>query len=459
MNQQYDIIVIGTGPGGYQTAIDAAKLGFKVLAIEKDQLGGVCLNTGCIPTKTLLKIGKMYNFYQHAADFGFVHDPNSLKLDWSKAQKHKASVVNKLTSGIGFLFKSNKVDCVKGLATVVDPHTVKVNDQSYTTKYIIAATGSVARMLPLAGFEKSYAEGFVITSTEALSLPKIPNHLVIIGGGVIGIEFAFLYSDLGAKVTIVQGLDRILEVLDREVSTTITDLLKKRGVEIIVNAQVISAENHQLKFVVNNETKILSPDYVLVSVGRKINYSGLEALNLAKDDRGIVQVDDQLRTSVPNVFLIGDAVGKAMLAHVAYKHGAIVLDAIKNKANRIDYLKVPSCIYSYPEVGVVGYTEEQLQANKIEYYKHKMPMAAFGKALADGSTVGFAKLLVGKKYGEILGCHIVSATASDMIAEVALAMESELTVEDLAKTIHPHPTISEAIQEIAKDLYFKHFMN
>ncbi|MDQ0513894.1 dihydrolipoamide dehydrogenase [Mycoplasmoides fastidiosum] len=454
---QYDVIVIGAGPGGYQTAVDAAKLGMKVLVIEKDELGGVCLNTGCIPTKTLLKIGKSYTNLKKAGAYGLNLDPSAVTIDWSKSQARKADVVKKLTSGIGFLFKSNKVDLERGEAVVLNPTTVKVNGKEFQTKFIIAATGSSPRMLPLPGFEQSLKDGFVITSTEALSLPVIPKELVIIGGGVIGIEFAFLYSDLGTKVTIVQGLDRILEVLDQEISATITDILKKKGVEIITNAKVLSAENRELKFEVNGQTQSLKPNHVLVSVGRKINYAGLEALNLAQDERGVIKVDDQLRTSVPNVFLVGDAVGKVMLAHVAYKHGAIVLDAMHNRATKIDYLKVPSCIYSHPEVGTVGYTEEQLKEKGIDYLKHKIPMAALGKALADDSTVGFAKLLVGKKYGEILGCHIVAETASDMIAEIALAMESELVIEDLAKAIHPHPTISEIIQEIAKDLYFKHF--
>lgn len=457
MNFQYDIIVIGSGPGGYQTAVDAASIGHKVLVIEKDNLGGVCLNTGCIPTKTLLKSSKIYQALTKADFYGFELDQNSIKLDWTKIQARKQDVVGKLTGGIGFLFKSNKVDYKNGFAQVIDKNHISVNGETFSTKYIIAATGSSPRLLPLPGFEKAFEEGFVITSTEALSLPTIPKKLIIIGGGVIGIEFAFLYSELGTEVTIVQGLDRILEILDKEVSATISEVLIKKGVKIITNAKVLDITDKTLNFEVDGQKANLSADHVLVSVGRQINYNGLEALNLAKDERGVVVVDDQMRSSVDNVFIVGDAVGKVMLAHVAYKHGAIVLDAIAGKKTTIDYLKVPSCIYSHPEVGVVGYTEEQLKEKNIPYYKHKMPMSSLGKALADNSVIGFAKLLIGKTHGEILGCHIVADTASDMIAEVALAMESELVVEDLAKAIHPHPTISEVVQELAKHIFYKHF--
>lgn len=458
MEYQYDIIIIGAGPGGYQTAIDATKLGYKILVIEKNELGGVCLNTGCIPTKTLLKSSKTYSSLKKAVELGIDFDLESIKLNWSKMLDRKNGIIKKLTGGIEYLFKINKIDFQKGFGNVLDPNTVEVNNQKFTTKYIIAATGSIPRMLNLEGFNESFKTGFVITSTEALSLPKLPKHLVIIGGGVIGIEFAFLYSELNCKVTIIQGLDRILEVLDQEISSIMTDVLKKRGVEIITNAKVLGIENNNtLKFEVNNVVKTLNPDHVLVSVGRTINYNGLEALNLKKNDRNLIEVDEQLRTSVDNVFLVGDAVGKIMLAHVAYKHGNIVLEAISNKKTKIDYLKVPSCIYSHPEVGSVGYTEEQLKQKNILYFKHKISMQALGKALADDSITGFAKLLVGQKYGEILGCHVVAETASDMIAEVALAMESELLVGDLAKAIHPHPTISEVIQDIAKEIYYKHF--
>ncbi|WP_338965443.1 MULTISPECIES: dihydrolipoyl dehydrogenase [unclassified Spiroplasma] len=451
MENKYDVIVVGAGPGGYVAAIKAAQEGLKTLIIEKEYYGGVCLNVGCIPTKALLKSSKVYDLIGHADTYGIdISKMTEVAPNWVKMQERKAKVVTQLTKGVEFLLKKNKVDLVKGEAKAIDKNTIEVAGKRYTCTNLIIATGSVSRNLPLPGFEQAEKDGYVISSTEALSLPKIPKKLAIIGGGVIGIEFACLYRRLGTEVTILQGLDTILEMLDKDIREELTKLLIKNKVKIETSVKIKEIKGKTVIYD-NSEGKEvkLATDYCLVSVGRVPVTTGFENIGLKIGERKNIEVDDQCRTNLPGVYAIGDVVGRAMLAHVASSQGLLVIDNIKGKNEKMNYNRIPSCIYSFPEVATVGITEEQAIKDKIAYKAFKFPLSANGKALADGETDGFVKILCEPKYGEILGAHIIAATATDMISEITVCMETEGTIHEFGKAIHPHPTLSEVLMEVA----------
>lgn len=455
----YDVIIIGAGPGGYVAAEHAAKNGLKCLVVEKGTYGGVCLNVGCIPTKALLKCSKIVNYIQHASSYGIDVPPNTqFSINWNTIQLRKQKIVDTLVNGVKTVLKLAKADSIVGEATILDSNTVVVNNETYKAKYIVLATGSRPRSLSLPGFDEAIKAGIMIDSTAALSLPSIPRSLTVIGGGVIGIEMAIVYRSFGTDVTIIQGLDRILEILDLDVSNAVAKILSERGIKIITNAKITSANMNTLNFEVNGVSQSITSDYILQSVGRKPNDEILNPLNVQRNERGNVLLNQNLQTSIPNIYMIGDVAGQVMLAHYAYHHAIFVIDQILNRnPNPVDPLKTPGCIYIQPEIATVGYTEEQLKQQAIEYVKVSLPMAACGKAVADSETTGFVKLLVGKKYGEILGAHIIGSTASDIISELALAMNSELTIFDLANAIHPHPTVAEMVSEAAKHLIYKNF--
>ncbi|WP_425380352.1 dihydrolipoyl dehydrogenase [Spiroplasma endosymbiont of Stenodema calcarata] len=454
MENKYDVIVVGAGPGGYVAAIKAAQEGFKTLIIEKEYFGGVCLNVGCIPTKALLKSSKVYDLIGHADNYGIdITKMTEVAPNWLKMQERKAKVVTQLTKGVEFLLKKNKVDLVKGEAKAIDKNTIEVAGKRYTCTNLIIATGSVSRNLPLPGFEEAAKAGYVISSTEALSLPQIPKKLAIIGGGVIGIEFACLYRRLGTEVTILQGLDTILELLDKDIREELTKLLIKNNVKIETNVKIKEIKDKTVIYdnSAGKEVK-LTTDYCLVSVGRAPIITGFENIGLKIGERKNIEVDDQCRTNLPGVYAIGDVVGKAMLAHVASTQGLLVINNLKGKNDKMNYNRIPWCIYSFPEVATVGITEEQAIKDKIAYKAFKFPLAANGKAIADGETDGFVKILCEPKYGEILGAHIVAATATDMISEITVCMETEGTIHEFGKAIHPHPTLSEVLMEVAHGL-------
>ncbi|WP_027123845.1 dihydrolipoyl dehydrogenase [Mycoplasmoides pirum] len=455
----YDVIVIGAGPGGYVAAEHAAKNGLKCLVIERGTYGGVCLNVGCIPTKALLKCSKVINYIKHASAYGIDVSANAqFSLNWNTIQMRKQKIVDTLVNGVKTILKVAKVDTIVGEASIINPNTVVANGQTFTTKNIIVATGSRSRSLPLPGFEEAMRAGIMVDSTPMLSLPSIPKTLTVIGGGVIGIEMAVVYNSFGTNVTIVQGLDRILELLDQDVSKAVTKILLDRGIKIITNAKILSANNHTLNFEVNGVNQSITSDYILQSVGRKANDEILNPLNIQRNERGNVVLNQNLQTSVPNVYVIGDAASQVMLAHYAYHHAVFAVDHILGRNPKpVDPLKTPGCIYIQPEVATVGYSEEQLKQKNIGYVKISLPMSACGKAVADGETEGFIKLLVGNQFGEILGAHMISSTASDIISELALVMNSELTIFDLANAIHPHPTVAEMVSEAAKHLIYKNF--
>ena len=451
---QVDVVVIGTGPGGYVITGELAKLGYNVVAIEEEKAGGVCLNVGCIPTKTLLKTAKTYSHFKHADVLGIDVDVSKIKLNWKKMQERKTTVSGKLEKGVEYIIKAAKAKFVKGRAEIVDKHNVKVGKEVYTTKAIVIATGSSPIMLPLDGFDKGVKDGVIIDSTGALSLKEIPKKFAVIGGGVIGVEFATLFNELGSEVTILEGGPAILGPMDGEVKKLAEKMITGNGIKIEKNVKVKSFENGKVVYETadGKEVKLLV-DNLLVSVGRRTNSMNLdETIGLKLGQRKEILVNESMQTSIDNIFAIGDVTGMSMLAHTAYKHAFVLKDFLNKKAiykSTFDPFKVPAAVYTYPEISSIGKTEEQLKEDGTEYISSVWQNTSIGKALADDSTIGFTKLLVGKKYGQVLGAHIVNDTSSDTIAEIAVLMETEGTVYELANTIHPHPSLSEGVYEAA----------
>lgn len=447
--KKYDVLIIGGGPGGYVAAIKAAQLGASVGLIEKHKIGGICLNYGCIPTKTLLRSAKLYKEMLEAASFGIeIEGDPKIHINWDKLMKRKTDVVSKLVGGVEQLIKHNAIDVINGFAKVIDGKTVQVDETSYACDHMILATGSSTRIPDIPGIKDAYNNGIAIDSTGAISLEKQPDSMVILGGGVIAIEFATLYHSLGTKVTILQRSDKILKMLDHDVQRTMERHLKKLGIKIITNVALDRIEDHAVHYKHKGKDQVIEGDKILVSLGRKPNLKGIEALNLELDKKGVI-VDEHMETSVKGVYAIGDLNGKYMLAHVASAEGIVASEAIMGKKTTINYGKIPSCIYSFPEVGVVGLTEKEALDQGHEIESSTFPLSANGKALAEGESTGFVKIIADKSYGEILGVHIVASHATDMIAEAVASMELEGTVHDLAKTVHPHPTLSEIVMEAA----------
>jgi dihydrolipoamide dehydrogenase len=444
----FDIIVLGGGPGGYVAAIKAAQLGAKVLLIEKEVVGGICLNHGCIPTKALLKNAKVYKTIMHAAEYGVVLG-GEVSFDWSLMLKRKDSVVKRLTTGVAGLLKKNGVEVVNGFGKVLSKHKVEVNGETFETKNLIIATGASPIIPPIPGLKEAYEQKIAVTSRELLQIKDAPKHLVIIGGGVIGCEFATIFSSLGSKVTIIEKLDGILPMMDDDIRNTYQKLLKREGIEIYVNAEVKSVSGNQVTYLLDGKETTVTSDTVLVSVGMRPNTQGFEALNL-KMERGAVVTDEHLKTNVDGVYAIGDVNGKYMLAHVASAEGLVAAEYIMgNKKAHLDYAKVPNAVYGSPEIATVGMTEKEVKAKGLKYKVSTFPIAASGKALADNEKDGFIKLIVSEQYKEILGAHILSYNASDLIAEIGVVLELEGTAHEIAHTIHPHPTLSEIVMEAA----------
>lgn len=445
----YDIIVIGGGPGGYVAAIKASQLGSKVALVEGDRIGGVCLNYGCIPTKTLLRSAKLYEDLMQAETFGIdIGHTNDISINWENLMKRKDGVVNKIVGGVEQLVKMNGIDVYTGYGSALDPHTVVVNGETLTAKNLILGTGSSVMVPEIEGLKVAMESGIVIDSTGAIKLKEQPKAITILGGGVIAIEFATLFNSLGTKVTIIQRSDVVLKMLDADVRNTIQRHLISKGVEIVTNAKIIRLDGGTLHYSVDGAEKTVTSDKILSSLGRVPNLKGFESLGIAVDKRGVI-VDQHMETNVKGVYAIGDMCGKMMLAHVASAEGIIAAEAIHGSKNTIDYNKVPSCIYSFPEVGVIGYSEEAAIAAGYDVGTSTFPLSANGKAVAEGETTGFVKIVHDKKYGEVIGVHIVASHATDMIAEAAITMELEGTIFDIAKTVHPHPTLSEIVMEAA----------
>ncbi|AKX34092.1 pyruvate dehydrogenase E3 component [Spiroplasma litorale] len=462
IENHFDVIMVGAGVGGYVGAIKCSRLGLKTLIIEKQNYGGVCLNIGCIPTKTLLKSADLYEQIIKSEKYGIKVDLKAVKADWKAIQERKIDVVSKLTNGVKGLLKKNNVNIVEGEAKALDKNTIEVNKKIYTCDNLIIATGSVPNSMNLPGAKEAIESGFLVDSTGALALPKIPKKLVIIGGGVIGVEFACVYKRLGAKVTILQFLPTILEMLDSDVSKEMTKELMNRGnLEIITGASTKEFKGNSVIYEKDGKTFTIEADYCLQSVGRKTVTTGFDNIGLNKNERNHIIINDHCETNIDGVYAIGDVTGKMMLAHVASYQGLIAANRIAKRLGNKDaediimnYNKVPSCIYTHPEVAMIGKTEDQLKKEGIEYKAYKFPFAAIGKALADGNTTGFVKLICEPKYKEVIGAHIIANTATDMISEITTLMEAEGTITELSKAIHPHPTLSEAVWEAAEALEF-----
>lgn len=450
---ELDTLVIGAGPGGYVAAIRAAQLGQKVSIVDKGVLGGVCLNVGCIPSKALIAAAHRYETAKHSEEMGIKAD--NVTVDFSKVQEWKASIVKKLTGGVEGLLKGNKVEIINGEAYFVDSNTVRIMNensaQTYKFNNCIIATGSRPIEIPTFKYSKR-----VIDSTGALNLPEIPKKMVVIGGGYIGTELGTAYANFGTEVVIVEGADELLNGFEKQMTSVVKRRLKKKNVEIFTKAMAKGVEETEngvkVTFEVNGELKTVEADYCLVTVGRRPNTDelGLEQLGVEKTDRGIIKIDEQCRTSVSNIYAIGDIVDGPPLAHKASYEGKVAAEAISGHPSKIDYLAIPAVVFTDPEMATVGYQEHEAKAEGIEVVSAKFPFGANGRALALDSSDGFLKLVTRKDDGLVVGAQIVGTNASDMIAELGLAIEAGMTAEDIAMTIHAHPTLGEISMEAAE---------
>src|ERR1700744_844924 len=453
---QYDVIVIGSGPGGYVAAIRCAQLGLKTACIEKyATYGGTCLNVGCIPSKALLDSSEHYYNASHAFKTHGINLEN-LSLDMAQMMKRKVDVVNKTTSGITFLFKKNKIDSYQGVGSFKDKNTISIKKpdgttQEITGKNIIIATGSKPSSLPFIQIDKKR----VITSTEALALKEIPKHLILIGGGVIGLELGSVYARLGSKVSVIEFMDSIIPTMDKSLGRELQKVLTKLGMEFYLGHKVTGATVKGKEVTVTfddpkGEKKELKGDYCLVAVGR-IAYTdglGLDKIGLTVEERGRkITVDHNLETSVKGVYAIGDVIKGAMLAHKAEDEGTLVAEIIAGQKPHIDYNLIPGVVYTWPEVAAVGQTEEQLKEKGIKYKIGSFPFKASGRARASGDLDGFVKVLADGATDEILGVHMIGPRAADMIAEAVVAMEYRASAEDISRMSHAHPTYTEAFRE------------
>ncbi len=456
-DSHFDLIIIGAGPGGYVAAIRAAQLGLKTACIDKrGTLGGTCLNVGCIPSKALLHSSEKFEEAQnHLAEHGV--KVGKVELDLKTLMARKDKVVDDLTKGIEFLFKKNKVTGITGFARIAKPGEVVVSadgkDSSYTAENILIATGS--EVTPLPGVEID--EDRIVSSTGALSLAAVPKHLVVVGGGYIGLEMGSVWRRLGSKVTVVEFLDAIVPNMDGEVGKAMHKTLEKQGMEFMLGTKVTGAKSTKTKVALTVEpaaggdAETIDCDIVLVSIGR-VPFTanlGLEDVGVEMDGRGVIQVDGNFKTNVDGIYAIGDVIPGAMLAHKAEEEGIACVERLAGQATHINYDAIPSVVYTWPEAASVGKTEEQLKDAGIDYNKGSFPFMANSRARANGDTDGFVKILADAATDEVLGVHIIGPDAGTMIAELALAMEFGASSEDIARTCHAHPTLNEAVKEAA----------
>ncbi len=449
----YDITVIGGGPGGYVAAIKAAKEGKKVCLVEKGNLGGVCLNEGCIPTKTLLKTANLLEEIRHAGDFAITGlDVTNATVDIAKLQQRRKSVIATLVGGVKALVKGNGITLVEAAARFVDPHTIDAGGRKLTSEYFIIATGSDVFMPPFIALE---GNNTILTSREALALTAVPASVAVIGGGVIGIEFASLLNRLGCKVTVLELLEHLMPMVDPEISGLAKKRLEKDGVEFKMPAKVTRVRDNTVHFEQAGKEQSVKADAVLMAVGRVPHTDGLGAEAIGIEfDRKAIRTDANLRTSVPNIFCIGDANGKVMLAHVASHEAVVAVESICGRPAAMHYDRIPSCIYLDPEIASIGLTEAAAK-ERGPVRVGRFRMAGNGKSLVEGDTGGLVKVVVDAELGEILGVHMYAKHATDMISELSVAMTLEATADEILESIHPHPTVSEAIPEAFMAAYGK----
>jgi len=455
----FDVLVIGSGPGGYVAAIRASQLGLKTCIVEKAEVGGICLNWGCIPTKALLKSAQVFNYLKHAADYGIKLEKDAVP-DFSKMVERSRNVADSMSKGVQFLLKKNKVEFIQGHARLIDNKSVSVTDKNgkeskVSAGHIILATGARSRELPDIKQDGKKVIGY----REALTLKKQPESMIVIGSGAIGSEFAYFYNSIGTKVTLVEFLPAIVPLEDEEVSKQLEKSFKKAGIEVMTSSSVekadISGKNCKATIKTTKGTEIREAEIILSAVGITPNLEdiGLEKLGIAIE-KGKVKVDEYYRTNVPGIYAIGDIVQGQALAHVASAEGIVCVEKIAGKnPDPVDYKNIPGCTYTVPEVASVGYTEKAAREAGYEIKTGKFPYTASGKASAAGNKDGFVKLIFDAKYGELLGAHLIGDNVTEMIAELVVARKLETTGHEIIKAVHPHPTMSEAIMEAAAAAY------
>ena len=451
----FDVIILGGGPAGYVCAIRAAQLGQQTAVIEREKLGGVCVNIGCIPTKALLHSAYIANLLKESKDFGV--EAGTVKTDYGVAMQRSRKVADQNSKGVEFLMKKHKITVVRGTGVLQPGKKVKVGSDVYEAKKaVVIATGSRVKGIPQIGLEINKTT--VISSDEALLMQKTPESLAVIGAGAVGMEFADIFNAFGVKVTVIEALPRILPLEDAESSDAVGKSYRKRGIEVIAGAKVTKAtvakDKVTLDVEAGGEKKQVTAAAVLMAAGRAVNTEniGLKECGIQLTDRGFIKVDKNLQTTAPGYYAIGDVAGPPMLAHKGSREGVAVAEIIAGqKPHPIKYDNVPSVTYCHPEVASIGMTEDQCKEKKLDYVAGKFPFSANGRARGTGETEGFVKILRDKKYGEILGAHIVGAHASEMIHELTVARENEYTVEEVDLAIHAHPTMSEAVAEAALD--------
>ena len=450
---KYDIIVLGSGPGGYVTAIRASQLGFKTAVVEKESLGGVCLNWGCIPTKALLKSAQVFEYLKHAEDYGLKVD--NAEHDFGAVVKRSRGVADGMSNGVKFLMKKNKIDVIEGFGKLKPGKKVDVNGTEYSADHIIVATGARSRELPSLPQDGTKVIGY----RQAMTLETQPKKMIVVGSGAIGVEFAYFYNSMGTDVTIVEYLDKIVPVEDIDVSKQLERSFKKSGIKIMTSSEVTSVDTSGDGVKATVKTKkgeeVLEADIVLSAVGIKSNIEniGLEDVGIAVD-RDKILVNDFYQTNIPGYYAIGDVTPGQALAHVASAEGILCVEKIAGlHVEALDYGNVPGCTYSSPEIASVGLTEAQAKEQGYDIKVGKFPFSASGKASASGAKDGFVKVIFDAKYGEWLGCHMIGAGVTDMIAEAVLGRKLETTGHEVLKAIHPHPTMSEAVMEAVADAY------
>ena len=456
--EKFDLIVLGSGPGGYVTAIRASQLGFKTAIIEKENLGGVCLNWGCIPTKALIKSAQVFDYLKNAKDFGLTI--KDYDKDFNAVINRSRNVASGMSKGVKFLMKKNKIDVIQGYGKIKSGKKVSVekNDGKTTdieAKNIIIATGAKSKVLPILPQDGKKIIGY----REAMTIKSQPKKIIIVGSGAIGIEFAYFYNAMGSDVTIIEYLDRIVPVEDKDISSALENNFKKHGIKILTNSELIKSnikgKNVSVTIKTNDKEVVIEADIVLSAVGIKSNIEniGLEDVGIVTDKDKIL-VDDFYQTNIPGYYAIGDVTNGPALAHVASAEGILCVEKIAGKSTEpLDYDNIPGCTYSYPEIASVGLTEEQAEEQGYKIKVGKFPFSASGKAQASGSPDGFVKVIFDSNYGEWLGCHMIGAGVTDLIAEAVLARKLETTGHEVLKAVHPHPTMSEAIMESVAAAY------
>ncbi|MBI5420527.1 MAG: dihydrolipoyl dehydrogenase [Deltaproteobacteria bacterium] len=445
--KHYDLVVIGAGPGGYVAAIRAAQLGMRTAVVERDRPGGVCVNWGCIPSKAILKCADLYEEMKNSAAYGIACE--GLSADYGAVIRRSRKVADRMSRGVGFLFRKNGIELFAGNAKIASPSAVLAGEEEIGAAHILVATGTAVRGLP--GIEPDGDR--VLTSDDALAQETLPRSVTVLGGGAVGIEFAYVYRAFGAEVTVVEMMDQLLPRVDKEVAQELEKAFRKQGIRVLTSARAERLDKGAgtLTVSVGGKDEAIAAEKLLVAVGRKplTDGLGLEGCGVQLD-RGFIRVDDRFRTACPSIYAIGDVIGGMLLAHEASAEGVAAVEMMAGMGtHRPDPDRIPSCIYCQPEVATVGLSEEEAKLRGIPYKVSKFPFAALGRAVASGHTEGFVKMVAEERYGEVIGCHIIGHGAPDLISELSLARTMEATFHEIGKTVHPHPTLPEAIREAA----------